>query len=62
MFAFPPAVEYSLCSSSLPACVVIWAFDLSHSDKCKVESQTHFDVDFLMTKDTKYFFRSFLAT
>jgi hypothetical protein len=42
-FTIPRAME--LCSSlstSSPMCVVTWAFDLSHSDWCKVESQRHF--------------------
>ena len=43
MFALPPTVEEcSSCSTTLPACSALWVFNLTHSDECKVKSQSHF--------------------
>jgi hypothetical protein len=53
--------ECSSFSTSLLACAVTQVFDLSHSDWCEMESQGHFDLHFLMTKDVEHVFRCFLA-
>jgi len=39
-------------STSSPTCVVTWGFDLSHSDKCKGESQGLFDLHFFWSLRT----------
>jgi hypothetical protein len=38
--------ECSTCFTSLPECAVTWDFDLSPSDRCKMESQSPFDLHF----------------
>ena len=46
-------------STSLPAPVFSWVFDLSHSDWCEVKSQGCLICVSLMTKDVEHFFRCF---
>ena len=43
------------CSTSLSASAVTWVFDLSHSDWCKMESQSRLICISLMAKDVEYF-------
>ena len=46
---------------SSPACTVPWIFYLSHSDRYNMESQSHVDIHFLMTRDIEHFFECLLA-
>ena len=46
-FTFPPTTkEYFLYSTSSPTGAVTFVIDLSHSDRCKMESQSSFDWHF----------------
>jgi hypothetical protein len=48
--------EYSTYSTSLPAWAIICGFDLSHSDRGKMEPQSPLICISLMTKDVEHFF------
>jgi hypothetical protein len=43
---FPKCFYILISSTSLLTCAVNWAFDLSYSDECMMESQIHFDLHF----------------
>lgn len=49
------------CFTSSPAWIMIGVFDLFHSDRCMMDSQSHFDVHFPNTKGAGHFFKYFAA-
>jgi hypothetical protein len=49
------SVEVFLFPTSSPVFVVIYVIDDCHSDWDEVESQSHFDLHFLLAKDVEHF-------